>query len=394
VHILILPSSYPRPYEKLSGIFYRDQARALKKNGVFTGVIDPDPRTLRTLLRKDAFLNRFQISYIDDSGIPTLRANDWCLPFARKLYAKHFISQAKRLFKLYVKRFGKPEIIHAHGILWGGVAARIIAREYNIPFVVTEHSSEYALNLIQEWQKPFIREVIKDASSIIAVSFSLISVLHSFGESKRFKVVPNVVDTDFFTKSGKKENQALFRFISIAPLDLKKGIDILLKAFASVFSDRQDIVIEIGGKGKDRDYLGQLVKDLGVASQVKILGVLSRAQVRDAFHRCDAFVLPSCYETFGLCYVEAMACGLPVIATRCGGPQDFVNHNNGYLVEVGNVEQTAKAMEDLYNNRDSWHGRSEAIRKYVIDSFSEAAIAGNLANIYQGLITGGTYHNE
>lgn len=387
MHILILPSSYPRPYATLAGIFYRDQALALKKNGINVGVIDPEPRTLRTLLRQDAFLNHFQISLTYDCGIPMVSANDWCIPFAQKLYSKHFIWQAKRLFDYYVTHFGRPDIIHAHEILWGGVAARIISKITNIPFLVTEHSSNYAFGLIQEWQKPFVIDVMKDAYAIISVSSSFKSLLRAFGDFQRCYIVPNVVDTDFFSMINKQKNENFFRFISITPLTLNKGIDILVKAFASAFGESDDVVMEIGGDGEDRVIIEDLLKDLGMKDRVKLLGLLSRAQVRDAYHRSDAFVLPSCYETFGVTYIEAMSTGLPVIATKCGGPEDFVNDSNGYLVDVGSVSQVAHAMKDIYDNRVKWQKCSEFIRKSIVAKFSESVIVQNLVDIYRELIS-------
>lgn len=386
MHILILPSSYPRPYSTLAGIFYRDQALALQRNGIHVGVIDPEPRTLRTLLRQDVFLNRFQISLMDDCGIPTVNANDWCIPFSQKLYSRHFIWRAKRLFEYYVKHFGKPDIIHAHEILWGGVAARIIGKKNNIPFLVTEHSSNYAFGLIKEWQKSFIKDVMKDAYAIISVSSSFMSLLRSFGDIQRFRIVPNVVDTEFFSMVNAPKNDGLFRFISITPLTLKKGVDILVKAFASAFKERDDVVIEIGGEGEARVTIEQLVKDLGIHDRIKLLGLLSRSEVLNALHRSNAFVLPSYYETFGVTYIEAMSAGLPVIATKCGGPEDFVNDSNGYLVDVGSVEQTANAMKGLYNNRGKWQKRSNAIHNFIVERFSESAIARDLLGIYNEIM--------
>ncbi len=324
---------------------------------------------------------------MDDCGVQTVSANDWSIPLSPKLYAKHFIWRAKKLFEHYVKHFGKPDVIHAHEILWGGVAARLIGKKSNIPFLVTEHSSNYAFGLIKEWQKSFIRDVMKEAFAMVSVSSPFMSLLRSFGDSQRFRIVPNVVDTEFFSIANKQKNDGLFRFISITPLTLKKGVDVLVKAFASVFAGCDAVVMEIGGEGEERAMVEQLAKDLGVKGAVKLLGGLSRFQVRDAFHRSHAFVLPSRYETFGVTYIEAMATGLPVVATKCGGPEDFVNDSNGYLVDVGSVEQVAHAMKDIYDKKETWQKRSESIQKSIIARFSEAVITRDLAGIYQEVMS-------
>lgn len=382
MHVLILPSTYPRPYAPLAGIFYRNQAIALRSQGVRVGVIDPGPRTMRSLFRKDAFSNRFQLQVTEDHGIPTVCANDWCVPFARRLYKQQFVWRSLNLYQRYVDMFGRPDVIHAHNILWGGVAAELISKNNNVPFVVTEHSSNYANCRIREWQKPFVFKTMNEAAVIIAVSQAFVSILSSFYSKCNFRVIPNVLDAGFFLDQMGEKGTWGFRFVSIAHLLLSKGIDTLLKGFASAFKGEPEIILEIGGEGKDRQILERLLLDLGIGDQVNLLGLLNQEEVRDALHRSNVFVLPSCYETFGLAYAEAMAAGLPVIATKCGGPEDFVNKNNGYIVDVGSVGQVAEAMKNAYINREYWEGRIQSIGKYAEERFGQASIAHQLISVY------------
>ena len=98
----------------------------------------------------------------------------------------------------------------------------------------------------------------------------------------------------------------------------------------------------------------------------------------------DCFVLASKSETFGIVYIEAMAKGLPVIATRCGGPEEFVNKDNGLLVDVGDCEALTEAMVYMMNHKDLYN--KEMIRQFCLENFSESAIADKIIEEYNKVI--------
>lgn len=99
---------------------------------------------------------------------------------------------------------------------------------------------------------------------------------------------------------------------------------------------------------------------------------------------CDCFVLPSRYETFGVVYIEAMACGKPVIATACGGPDDFVTPDNGLLVPVEEVSALEHAMQHMITSSHQYD--SDRIRASVQTRFSSQAVAGQLEQIYNTIL--------
>lgn len=387
MHILMVPAYYPRSYNPLPGNFYRDQAIALRNYGATVGVIDPAPRSIKTLGLGRVFSHHFQITTENEAGIPVVRGHDWCIPYARKTYARQFMSRAVSLFKTYIGQFGRPDVIHGQSILWGGVAARAIAIGFGIPYLVTEHSGEYAMSPVIEWTVPFIEATIRDAAGVLAVSASLGRHLTPFAGGATIQVVSNVVDTGFFDARSKRDSTR-FTFAAIASeFVMNKGIDILLRGFATAFAENHSVALEIGGDGADREELQALSVDLGIADRVKWLGQLTREEVRDCLGRADALVLASHYETFGVVLIEAMAMGLPVIATKCGGPDDFVDTNTGYLVAVGQADQISAAMSSLYRDRDEWRQKAPLIRQSAVDRFGQRAIADQLVHLYQDAIT-------
>jgi len=386
MHVLILPSSYPRFYKPLSGVFFRDQALALRNAGAIVGVIDPAPRGAGSLAYGGLSVHHFQVSQSVEGGIPAYHSHDWCLPRAKRLFGRQFVWRAGDLYNRYVREHGRPDIIHAHDLMWGGVAARVLARREGIPYVATAHSAAYGMSLIREWEEPLLRAVGREASALVAVSHSLAASLKRYCAVDHPRVIPNVVDTDFFAPRPEGPRGAGFQFACVASLLRDKGYDTLLRAFASAYATTPDVRLEIGGEGPDGNQFRALAQELGISKQVSWLGALTREEVRACLHRADAFVLPSQFETFGVVFIEAMSTGLPVVASKCGGPEDFVDDGCGYLVENGSVEQTAGAMCRMVEARDEWRSRGPAIRKQAVARFGQAVVAGALLQVYQDVL--------
>ena len=160
----------------------------------------------------------------------------------------------------------------------------------------------------------------------------------------------------------------------------KKGIDILLKAWRRFINEYPDARLLIGGGGKAKQKAIEWAEKYGLQSSVKFLGVLDRKQVVEQMQQCDCFVLPSRYETFGVVYIEAMACGKPVIAVKNGGPDDFIKDFNGVLIEPEQTEGLLTAMKKMINEQDSFD--SNKIVSFVENKFSQRAVAQQLEDIY------------
>jgi glycosyltransferase involved in cell wall biosynthesis len=389
LHVLILPSSYPTKASSTKGIFFREQAEALHQAGVKVGVIYPEFRSLRELSGSALLDNHFQIKFNMEKGIPTYRYYGWNIPRLR-LEPIMWRRQSKRLFRHYLNRFGKPDLIHAHRILWGGVSAVSIAEEMDLPVVVTEHSSSFLSGQIQRWQEPYLRQVINKVDYMFAVSSRLAEHIKPYADGRRIGVVPNVVDTTFFVPPPVPRRKLPFRILTVALLSPIKGIDTLLKAFAQAFNRNDEVVLEIGGDGPQKKALQDLAKNLHIEHQVRFLGLLSREQVRAAMWRANIFALPSYVETFGVVLIEAMAVGLPVIATSCGGPEDFIEPGLGWLTKPGDISELADALRQAYLNYDEVCRQKPKIRSYAINHFSGDVIANTLMKYYNKLLDSGS----
>jgi glycosyltransferase involved in cell wall biosynthesis len=383
MHILFLPTWYPTLLFPERCVFFRSQAVALATAGLQVGVIFPDLLDIKEFLHPARLIShRFRYSFQRDEGINTIMLHGVAPPFMRRHL---FIAQTQRLLDEYIQRFGRPDLIHAHVARWGGIAAAIIHERTNIPYIITEHASFYALNQIKQWQKPIIRQAFQKAAKLLAVSNSLARDLSEYALAKPMHIVPNIVNTKYFIPPYEKRNKVPFTFLAVAWLKQNKGFDVLLKAFALAFSRESNVILEIGGDGPERTKLKKLASSLGIEHKVRFLGLLSQEQVRNSMWRANSFLLTSYVETFGVVLTEALATGLPVIATKCGGPEDFVTSDMGYLVECGDVEALADKMICLRKNYDKFEGQYNLYYKKIHTHFGFQAVASQLIQHYQNV---------
>ncbi len=384
MHILVLPSWYPTDWWPSNGVFFREQAQALRAAGYRVGVIAPLQMSLWELTRP-----RWPggVGFEDDAGVPTYREENWAwLPRLPRASLHLWLASGRRLFRRYLREQGQPDVLHAHSILNAGVLGAELSQRYNIPLVVTEHSSAFAQEMILPWQERLVAQVTRRAQARVAVSPRLAELLNQRFDGDHFPwdCVPNLVDTDFFTpvpQPGRANPGQVF--FTLGNLTEIKNQRSLIEAFARNFRGK-DAVLWIGGEGEERARLMRQAQLEQVHNQVVFLGALGRAQVVEAMRQCDVFVLPSRYETFGVTVIEALSCGKPVVATRCGGPNEVVHDHNGLLVPP---EDTAALGEALCRMAATL-GRydAEQIRAACIAKFGKGVVVKHLGMIYQRVL--------
>jgi len=381
-HVVVLPSSYPTFHSPINGIFVREQVHALRRAGIRSGVVYPDLRSLRTFKAGQCANSHFQTEANQEQGVTTLRISAWNVPFFN-LGWRLWVRFAIRGFSEYVARFGKPDLCHAHNSLWAGAAAFEIRKRFGVPYIITEHSSAYERQLVNEDGKSVTRDVFAQSSAIIAVSRWLRDKLQHY-TTREIRVVPNSVDTEFFTLPLTPRRAGVFRFLTVALLTPVKGIDVLIKAFARLLPNENNIELEIAGDGPERVRLEDLTNRLGISSSVIFSGERSREEVRQSMWRSNAFVTASHTETFGVVLAEALATGLPVISTKCGGPEEMVSADTGMLVERNSESALADALTRMSQNRGKYDEHHQ--RQTVILRYSESVVVNQLQQVYRSAL--------
>lgn len=381
-HVLIIPSWYPEKVSDVGGSFFREQAIALRKRGYKVGVIAPMFRSIRDV--KGIATKKYGTEYQKDEGVDTYRYHTLNLPKLPRFARFRWINIGLKLYKKYIKKHGIPDVIHVHSMLNGGFLAYEIKRIFDVPYIITEHSTAFARDLISRPVLEALKPVVDHSSYNIAVSNEFAKLLSEKLDVQSWQYIPNIVNDDFLLHEF-NHLEDNFKFINICLLDKKKKVDVLIQSFARSFKGCENISLVIGGDGPEKIYLESLARDLGIQKQVCFLGMLTREQVKLEVAKSNVFVLSSEYETFGVVVVEALALGKPVVATKCGGPESIVTEEVGYLVDVNNIEQMAQAMKDLYQNINQFI--PDEIRKYCIDKFSEDAVVDKLSKVYRKVLT-------
>ncbi|WP_208586127.1 glycosyltransferase [Gracilibacillus suaedae] len=373
--VMIVARGYPTNKYKMNGIFEFDQAKALVKEGIEIIYVAIDIRSVRRW-------RKWGIEKKKIDGVNIYVLNIPCGNFPKKIQNNIKIWGLKKIYNIIYKEHGKPDLIHSHFITVGYIVSKVFNHS-SIPLVMTEHYSLMNQNKLNEYFKKIGLYTYNRMDKVLTVSSYLGDNIAS-----RFKieteVVPNIVDLSNFNHISNASKKG-FAFISVGRLHMDKRMDLLIDAFSLAFKKQPKVKLFIYGDGNERKKLENKIKELNMNSQVKLKGLVDREVIADQMENSHCFVLASKLETFGLAYVEALAKGLPVISTRCGGPEDFITPENGILIEEENIQSLKIAMEYMYKNISEYN--SFTISEDIKSNFSPHSIAITLIDIYKKLLS-------
>jgi len=386
LHVLMLPSWYHTPDRPWLGTFFESQALALARAGARVGVAFAEMRSLRTLSPAAIGQSYFQTVSSEDRGVTCLRMKSWN-PLAQTAPgARVWCALSRRLVRTYTRRFGIPDVIHAQAAHWAGRVAVDSARNLSRPCVVTEHSTAVLRGALRANERRHAIEIYRKADAVLAVSRALANAVNSLAGIDRCQVLPNFIDFRFFTLPPVPRQPEPFTFLCVCNLlNMHKRVDRLIRAFAHVCAVRPGTRLVIVGEGPDEMALRTLARDCGVAPQVEFTGGLNATGVRERMWQANAFVLPSAFETFGVVFVEALATGIPVISTRSGGPEEFVQPDLGVLVDQDDDAGLADAMVAVASRTFS----AQCLRDRAASQFSFETLAQDLLAVYTRLAGAG-----
>lgn len=378
--IVVIANGYPDKRDPQWGCFERDQALALQKLGHQVSILYIDVR-FRTYWRK------IGLAHYKDNGLSIygmfLIPKRWLSKISHKVSTRMSVWMMNQVYKSYEKAEGKPDIIYAHYI-WNIAYASMLKEKYGIPLVGIEHWS--GLTKEQLPPGPLFRENIgyPRTDKLLAVSESLKShIYRHFG--KESTVVYDMLGQEFVsTDMKKRKNTQPFRFIAVGSLIHRKGFDLLLKAFSKSELKKKECRVVIIGGGSEKANLMDLAKQLNISDNVTLVGRKTKGEIICTMQDSHVFVLSSHAETFGVVCIEALSQGLPNIATVCGGPEEFINGNNGILVPPGDVDALSNAMIDMYNNYSKYD--SVAIAEECKRRFAPQVIAEQLTRIFEEVV--------
>jgi L-malate glycosyltransferase len=380
MHIVLIPSWYDTPDKPWRGTFFRDQALCLLRHGVQVGLVFVERRSLSHLGPATLAGNHFQVTFADEEGIPTMRMKGWSTFAQTTVGSLLWATLMRNLLRSYVTKQGLPDIIHGHAAMWGGHAAMLVASDLGRPYIVTEHASSVLMMRLSRADRRRVATVYRNADRVIAVSGALKKSVDLIAGRRVAEVIPNAVDSAFFDLPARSRRSEPFVFLTVGDLVHSKRIDAVLQAFARLRKTSNEIRLVIVGTGKEEIRLRKFAASLG--DSVEFTGALPRRMVRQRMWQANALVLPSDFETFGVVLIEALATGLPVVATRCGGPEEIVTPEVGALVPPDDEDALVAAMASTMARRFEPADLRDVVRR----RFDYSVVAKSLCRTYEMLM--------
>ena len=392
MRVLLLPSWYLPE----GGQFVRHQALALCEQGVDVHILANVSLGWRKYGRKVLDFATYPLApfFTEEDGIPVLRSFTRPIPRATVFNIGLWARRTVRMYDMYVRRFGHPDLIHVHSATWAAYAAALIKQKYGIPYVLTEHRgmfgcrSDYARSFFRKEYEPFFRAGFSSADCIIPVSDQQIGKIKSYCERDvPFRVIGNIVDTDFFCPSALKSegvanphsrNQPV-QFVSVNGFYREKGYDILLPAWDKLCDRRKDVHLTIVGENFDVPEFQQIWSACRHKETVTFTGEVNREGVREQLGKADAFVISSRVEAEPVAVLEAMAMGLPVVASEVV-PEYEMPSLCGMRVPVENHDALADALNRMADSFERYD--ATAIRNHTIEIASKQNVTKQLVYVY------------
>lgn len=379
MHVLVLPSFYPDESNKNLGSFFKEQVKTISSSYVDINVVYLQQKSLRKLSIKNLKNNYFQSTLSREKSWLEYLSKGWKLPtiFGDEIW----IYLTGKLVDKYITKHGKPDIIHVHNLYLAGIVANNIKKKYNVPFVITEHSSVFLRKgFLTKRNLKIASEVFNNASKLIVVSESLKKSISKILPVIKIEILPNMVDTSFFKPLKKANNRNYINFISVGNLDKNKNHSLLIDAFFKLSKTIQNIDLKICGEGPEKQNLQDKIVNLKIDNKIKLMGFQNRKQLLEMYRNSDCLVHTSNYETFGVVIIEALSCGLPFISTRSGGPEDIYEKPFGFLVDCNNAAMLKQSMMKFINEKDDFS--KEIIRNKTISIYSHQVFLKEILKIY------------
>jgi glycosyltransferase involved in cell wall biosynthesis len=382
--ILHLPKWYPHDADPQNGVFVQKQIQSL--GSVFNNQV---------LFVKSARQKKtYHIEIVQQNDVQECRAYfreyQGLKVFRPIIHFHRYLSAFKKGFHQLIITSGKPDLIHAHIILRTAIMAWYYSGKSGCKYIISEHWSGFMTgsfnkkSCVYRWLAKF---VFKRAEKILVVSEILKSAIIALDVPERkIEIVPNVVEISGHVEESaiKSKNDSTI-ILSVA--DLVDGIKKISEIIEVVAELSGSVSLEywIVGDGPDRTALERLAASKGLpGSTIRFYGRKTNDEVLGIISQCDFLVMNSVIETFSVVTAEALLAGKPVVATRCGGPEVFVNESNGILIEVGVKQELKKAIGKMCETYKSYD--KEALISGVKDRFNSKAVGLKLKAIYDGIL--------
>jgi glycosyltransferase involved in cell wall biosynthesis len=279
-------------------------------------------------------------------------------------------------------------VLHYYFGLPTGMLQWLPGRHRRIPYIVSLRGSDVpgydqfnsSLQFFHRLLLPVTRSIWHNASKVVALSDTLKATALESVPDADIAVIANGIESEqFYSANTRSEDSNPVQLICVSRLIERKGIQHLLRALQVM---QHPVHLTVVGEGNYQQQLIELADRYQVADKVTFHGYCPRERLVDLYSASDIFVLPTMAESFGLVFIEAMACGLPIIGTRVGGVPDIVLADNGILVEPDDYLAVRGAIDSLAGDPQRRAAMGDACRHRVTEHYSWLSVAEKYEQCY------------
>ena len=381
LHVLVIATWYPHGGDKLIGIYHKQFCKALAEAGVKVNMLHVDARPISEAPTYPFRKKQFRV---EEEGYSTwfqLMLNRRRL--SEKLQQEAYVKTLRKLYKAYEAENGKPDILHAQVMIPAGHAACVLGKELGIPVVITEHAS-YFKRFFTGWHIPYMKYVAENAAKITCVGKHMVEYLQK-EQNISSQVLPNIVELSMFNRPRAEKTDKTLRFVSVCALRHGKNIRRGLQALAKLRAEGKltDFHYTVVGTGYLLDGYVENAKELGLTDAVSFVGQKTHEEIAQILTRSDIMLVTSNTETFCIPAIEATAAGVPVVSTKCGGPEGFLTPDAAELCEVDDPDSLADGIWRMVQRLPSLE--EEKVRA-VARPFDSAAVAQQAISYYEEVL--------
>ncbi|OGH98425.1 MAG: hypothetical protein A2X43_05895 [Candidatus Margulisbacteria bacterium GWD2_39_127] len=385
MNILVITRWHPNSAEPVKCTFVKELHSHYSKmlpNDNIT-VISPIPyypsilsRFLKTKYDKFLSVNDLQMD-----AYPILFPRYFKIPgkmFAAYEWYSYYLSLKRSISKLS----SSFDIVHTHGLVPDGLVGRQIAKDLRVPLV--SHAHDGGIDHFSVPEMRLAKKVCQDADAIIAVSDRQKMIIEQYLSADPDKVITinNGIDSrKFCVLESMNNTKKYFRLLSVGNLNYGKGFDILLGAIYLLQQNSLDISLTVVGEGVERDSLNKLIDSYQLIN-VKFLGAIPNNKLPQIYNQHDAFILSTRSETFGIVFIEALACGLPVVAPRIAPLTDILPEEFCIFADPESSSSFAEAIIIIKEKRWEKNRIAESVSKYSLQNS-----ARELRRVYEKVLS-------
>lgn len=370
MNVLMMVSWYSTKAETINGgIFHYEQARELQKH-CNVAIYYPYDRTISTTFASGI-----------EWGIQTYRSK---YRLEDKVRNRVYMFQA---MKKIVKQFS-PDIIHAHVATEAGRFAIVLGKLFHIPVIITEHSSVENSGVKTFPHRQYADFAYKHSQYNICVSDDLTRKLSEIFPRYSFHTIYNGIDIPALGErtaiKNRVENVVNIGVIAGLYDRYIKGIDHIFAGIKQLQKEGYAVYLHIVGDGEYRDFFEQMAKDMNIDKNCYFYGLCSKEKVFSILAEMDYTVSASVSESFGCAIAESAIMGVPIVATRSGGPESIVTEENGILIEVRDENALIEGMRYMCEHYKTYN--RVAIRENAREKFGLTGITRQYMKVYSDVV--------